>query len=97
ARVVVILKTWPGGGYRQEAFSTTSEADGSFRLSGLVPREGQYAVQTAALTPGYALTSTYQLKEEGSRSSLEPVTLQCDDASRTKVRSAGVQALACAA
>jgi hypothetical protein len=82
ASVAVILKTWPGGGYRQEAFSTTSDADGTFRLAGLVPLEGQYAIQAAALPPGYALTSTYRLIEEGSHPSPDPVLLQCDDASQ---------------
>ncbi len=82
ARIVVILKTWPAGGYRQEAFSTTSDADGTFRLADLVPLEGQYAIQAAALTPGYALTSTYRLIEEGSHPAPEPVMLQCDDASQ---------------
>jgi len=82
ANVAVILKTWPGGWYRQEAFATTSDANGMFRLAGLVPREGQYAVQAAVATPGYALTSAYRLIEEGSHPVSEPVTLQCDVASQ---------------
>jgi hypothetical protein len=80
ASVAVILKTWPGGWYRQEAFSTTTDGDGTFRLIDLIPRDGQYAVQAAVMKTGYALTSTYRLIEEGSHATPEPVMLQCDDA-----------------
>jgi hypothetical protein len=82
ASVAVILKTWPGGWYRQEAFSATSDADGEFRLAHLIPRDGQYAIQAAVVTTGYALTSTYRLIEEGSHPLPDPVMLQCDVASQ---------------
>ena len=82
ANVLVILKTWPGGGYRQEAFATTSDAEGRFHLPTLAPLEGQYAIQVAALKDGYALTSSYQLEEEGRHPTVDPVTLHCGEASR---------------
>ncbi len=82
ANVLVIVKTWPGGRYRQEAFAAVSDAEGGFRLPRLIPREGQYAVQAAAIKDGYTLTSIYQLVEEGSRTTVEPVTLHCNPASR---------------
>jgi hypothetical protein len=82
ASVLVILKTWPGGRYQQEAFAAVTDAKGGFRLPRLIPLEGQYAVQMAAIKDGYTLTSIYRLVEEGSHPTLEPVTLHCDVASR---------------
>ncbi len=85
ATVLVILKTWPGGHYRQDAFATRSDGHGQFRLPKLVPTEGQYAVQVAVLKSGYALTSNYHLELEGSHPTVAPVTLHCEEASTITV------------
>lgn len=63
ARALVILKTWPGGRYRQEAFTADTDEQGAFRLPQLVPSNAQYAVQVAATQDGYAFQSVYQLKD----------------------------------
>ena len=81
ARLLVILKTWPDGRYRQDDFSTTTDARGRFRLPNLVPSQGQYAILVAAVKTGYALTSNYHLQPSGEPRSVDPVTLRCDRAS----------------
>jgi hypothetical protein len=80
AHVLVVLKTWPGGWFRQDAFATTTDARGRFRLPELLPREGQYAVQVAALGNVYALGSSYLMTEEKAESRANRVTLQLDSA-----------------
>jgi hypothetical protein len=82
ADVFVILKTWPGDRFRQQAFASTSGRDGSFRLPDLVPDEGQVGLLVAAVKDGHALTSTYQLRRKGERLSTDGLTLRLDDASR---------------
>lgn len=78
--VFVILKTWPGGWFRQDNFATKSNAQGRFRLEKLIPPTGQFAVQVAALKDGYALTSSYQLKKADDDHAPEPVVLRMNDA-----------------
>jgi hypothetical protein len=81
ARLLVILKTWPDGRYRQDDFSTTTDERGRFCLPNLVPSQGQYAILLAAVKNGYALTSNYHLQPAGEHRSVDPVTLRCDPAS----------------
>lgn len=80
AQVLVVLKTWPGGWFRQDAFQAVSDRHGSFRLAGLLPQSGQFAVQLSALRDGYAWQSIYQLHESGAESRFEPVTLRLEQA-----------------
>jgi hypothetical protein len=82
AHVLVILKTWPDGAYRQQAFATTSHADGRFRIPRLVPVEGQRAVQLAVVKDGYALASNYQLMKQGAPPVSDGFTLQLPKAPR---------------
>jgi hypothetical protein len=79
ADVLVILKTWPGGSYRQEEFATRSDRAGAFRLPALVPGEGQRAVLVAAVKAGYVLVSQYQLSRKGEPLESDSLTLQLDD------------------
>ena len=81
ADVFVILKTWPGGWFRQDNYFTKSNAQGRFLLRRLIPPDGQFAVQVAALKDGYALTSDYQLKEADEDRALDPIVLRMNDAS----------------
>jgi Carboxypeptidase regulatory-like domain len=81
ATLLVILKTWPGGRYQQEPFTATSNSAGQFRLPELIPAEGQFAVQVAAVRSGYALASSYRLLPGPGPHSFEPVTLALGEAS----------------
>lgn len=76
ADVAVILKTWPGGRYRQQAFAARSDNEGRFRLTELIPPQGQYAIHVAALKQGYAFSSTYQLIRDGQDEPHAPVALK---------------------
>lgn len=80
ANVLVIVKTWPDGWFRQDDFTTQTDAAGQFRLAKLIPADGQFAVQVAAMKDGHALTSNYQLKREGQDRELEPIVLRMGDA-----------------
>jgi hypothetical protein len=79
--LLVILKTWPGGQYSQEPFTARSDSAGQFRLPELIPAEGQFAVQVAAVRSGYALASSYRLLKGPGPHSFEPVTLALGEAS----------------
>lgn len=78
ADVVVILKTWPGGRYQQQAFATQSDHQGRFRLPELIPPQGQYAIHVAALKHGYAFSSTYELIRDGEHEPRDAVVLKLD-------------------
>ncbi|MBX3411176.1 MAG: carboxypeptidase regulatory-like domain-containing protein [Pirellulales bacterium] len=98
ARILVILKTWPGGRFFQENFSTSSDAHGRFRLAQVIPERGQYAVLVSAVKSGFALKSAYTLVDDGAvaeqaglQLSLEtamPVTLVIRDANGRPVPNA---------
>ncbi len=81
ATLLVILKTWPGGRYQQEPFTAKSDAAGRFCLPKLIPTDGQFAVQVAALRSGYALASSYQLQKGPGPHPFKPVTLALAEAS----------------
>jgi hypothetical protein len=80
AKVLVVLKTWPEGWYRQEDFATTSDSEGRFRLAKLLPTDGHREVLVAAVKDGHALTSTYQTKCSGEPPTTEPIVLKLEDA-----------------
>ena len=72
AQVLVVVKTWPGGWYRQQPYSLVSDAAGRFRLEDVYDPSGQHAAFLAVLAPGRGLTSHYDLQESGN---LEPVKI----------------------
>jgi hypothetical protein len=80
ANLLVILKTWPAGRYRQQDFATVSDEDGAFCLPKLIPGAGQFAVQAAALKDGYALASRYDLVEAEGGRPLKPAVLKLEQA-----------------
>ena len=82
ADVLVILKTWPGGRYRQQAFAATSDSEGRFRLPELIPADGQVGLLVAALKDGHALTSSYQLREAGGSIETGDLTLRLDESAQ---------------
>ena len=63
ATVLVILKTWPYGEYRQEDFAATTDAEGKFQLPMLVPATSRYAVEVTAVKDGFAFHSFFYLKQ----------------------------------
>lgn len=81
ADVLVIVKTWPDGRYRQQAFAAHSDRKGRFALTYDIPRTGPYAVQLAAVKQGYAFESTYQLKQQADQP-LDAIELRLASAAR---------------
>ncbi len=81
ATVLIIRKTWPGGGYRQEAFTTTTNDEGRFALPEFVPADDQYGIQVAALKEGFAFQSAYQLKDQKPVEKPDPIALRLERAS----------------
>lgn len=81
ATVLIIRKTWPGGGYRQEAFTASTNDEGRFALPELVPADGQYGIQVAALKEGFAFQSAYQLKDQQPFEMPDPIVLRLERAS----------------
>lgn len=78
-KMLIILKTWPGGRYQQEDFQVVTDAKGQFVLPKLVPIEGRYAIQIAAMKDGYAFESRYHLKKLPNEK-LEPISFQLSPA-----------------
>jgi hypothetical protein len=76
ATLLVILKTWPGGQFQQEPFTTKSDAEGKFSLPNLLPAQGQAEIQVAAFHSGYAFASNYQTQRAGGPRAFKPVTLR---------------------
>jgi hypothetical protein len=68
ADVLVVVKTWPHGVYRQQASCLRTDDEGRFRLVGAVPAKGQSAVHLTAYKSGYAFTSIYQQRSATSES-----------------------------
>lgn len=81
ATVLIIRKTWPGGGYRQEAFTATTNDQGSFALPEFVPADDQYGIQVAVLKEGFAFQSAYQLKDQKPIEKPDPIALRLERAS----------------
>jgi hypothetical protein len=82
ATVLVILKTWPGGVYQQEAFTAKTGKEGGFKLPGLIPAANRYAILVAALKEGFAFKSVYQLKETKPIEKPDAITLRLERASQ---------------
>lgn len=80
AKLLVILKTWPNGRFQQQDFAAESDAQGNFRLTGLIPERGQYAVLVSAVKNGFALASKYDVVEEDAVSNQESIKLVLEEA-----------------
>lgn len=79
-QLLVVVKTWPNGAYRQRAYATRSDAEGRFRLPGLLPVDDQHAVHIAAFCDGYAFQSHYQLTRRGAEERVAPITFRLQKA-----------------
>lgn len=73
ATVLVILKTWPRGRYRQVAFHCATEPDGRFCIDDILPSRDRHGVLVAAFKDGYAFRSSYQLKENAPADAVDLV------------------------
>ena len=82
ATVLIIRKTWPGGGYRQEAFAATTNDEGRFSFPEFVPADDQYGIQVAVLKEGFAFQSAYQLKDRKPIERPDPIALRLQRASQ---------------
>jgi hypothetical protein len=77
-KVLAIQKTWPNNRYRQDALSTTTNAEGKFRFDKFATGGRQYAFLLTVIADGYAMTSEYQLVRDGSQA--KPVVLKLEPA-----------------
>ncbi len=77
-KVLAIQKTWPNNRYQQRALSATTDQDGKFRFNDFAPAGSQYAFLLTVVADGYAMTSEYQVVEDGSQK--DPVTLKLEPA-----------------
>lgn len=85
AHVLIVLKTWPDGWYREDDFATTSDSAGRFRMANLLPTVGHREVLVAAVKNGHALTSVYHEKSADQPPMIEPIVLKLDDAADVTV------------
>jgi len=76
--VLAIQKTWPNNRYRQDALSTTTDANGKFRFDKFAVGGRQYAFLVTVVADGYAMTSEYQFVKDGAQK--KPVTLTVERA-----------------
>lgn len=59
ANVIAVVKTWPPGGFRQQSYMTTTDADGSFCIEDVYPPDHKYETQVSVVAEGRLLTSRY--------------------------------------
>jgi len=78
AHVLAVVKTWPPNGFRQNSFTATTRADGTFLIENAYPPEQDYEVQIAALAEGHLLQSEYTSMRQGT---LEPFRFQLKETS----------------
>jgi len=78
--LLIIRKTWPGGGYRQEAFTATTNDAGRFTFPEFVPSDDQYGIQVAALKEGFAFQSVYQLQDKQPIARPDPIAMRLEHA-----------------
>ncbi|MFH1299766.1 MAG: carboxypeptidase-like regulatory domain-containing protein [Planctomycetota bacterium] len=69
AHVLAVVKTWPPNGFRQNSYTATTRADGTFLIENAYPPEQDYEVQIAAIAEGHLLQSEYISMRQGT---LEP-------------------------
>ncbi len=59
ANILVVVKTWPNNGYRQQAYTAASRTDGTFEIRNVYPPEQDYEIQIAAIADRRLLQSQY--------------------------------------
>lgn len=78
AHVLAVVKTWPAKGFRQNSYTATTRADGTFLIEDVYPPEQDYEVQIAALADNHLLQSEYISMRKGI---LEPFRFQLSETS----------------
>jgi hypothetical protein len=84
--VLLIFKSWPNGRYQQEPYHAKSNGEGKATFSGLIPKEGQFAIGAAVVHEGHALTSAYHLFKPGNRDLKEIKPLKINLVDGVKIR-----------
>lgn len=78
AHVLAVVKTWPNQGFRQNSYTATTRADGTFLIEDVYPPEQDYEVQIATLADNHLLQSEYISMRKGI---LEPFRFQLSETS----------------
>ncbi|WP_298865925.1 carboxypeptidase-like regulatory domain-containing protein [uncultured Gimesia sp.] len=78
AHVLAVIKTWPPNGFRQNSYTATTRADGTFIIKDVYPPEQDYEVQIAAIADDHLLQSEYITMQKGT---LEPFCFQINKTS----------------
>lgn len=65
AHVLAVVKTWPPGGFRQQAYTAATRGDGSFAIAAVLPAEAEYEVQIAVVANDRVLESSYFDRQRG--------------------------------
>lgn len=74
AKVLLILKSWPGGRFQQRPAETVTKADGSFAFPEGNQRDGKEAFLVTVVKEGLAFQSRYVMKKTGEQ--VEPIEFQ---------------------
>lgn len=83
ANVIVVVKTWPEGGYRQQSYMTTTDSDGSFCIEDVYPPDHNYEVQVSVVAEGRLLNSRYADMRSGI---LEPFDFKLETTNPFEIR-----------
>lgn len=87
ANVLAVVKTWPQNGYRQQAYTATTNEDGEFTIDNVYPLGEEYHIQIATVADKRLLRSTY-IRSEGEQ--LEPVVFHLPATEAFALRIEGV-------
>lgn len=72
ADVLLILKTWPNNRFRQDDIAIETDKSGMYSVGGLIPVNGQFGINVAAVAEGHAIVSMYLFtKDSGAKPGVE--------------------------
>jgi len=88
AKVLMAVKTWPGGSFFQRAYATKTGPEGKFQVNNVCPVNDLYEVQIAVVAENFEMQSSYHSIGSGTLDALtfqlpasESFRLQVEDAS----------------
>ena len=67
ATVLLVHKHWPGGRYKQNFFTTKTDAKGNFIFPDRYDEDAQYALLVSVIADGSAMQSRYVFKRDGGK------------------------------
>tara|TARA_R110002111_G_scaffold262872_1_gene342322 strand:+ start:38283 stop:39257 length:975 start_codon:yes stop_codon:yes gene_type:complete len=76
AHILAVVKTWPPNGFRQNSYTATTRADGTFVIEDAYPPDHDYEVQIAAIADHRLLQSEYISMRQGT---LEPFRFELSE------------------